>query len=462
MGVPFEKQMRTSRSHMELTNGSHSSDYTIAIPGILHFVSSSLNDQLRYATHFKLLALNRSFSIVQYLPILLSQASPIYPLRTTTIPCSHPVPEMNWIDQDETFQKWLARNNTSILHVHGTSAVSLASEYLCQHLRLSIDLVLYFEFKKHDARYNTIQSMLSTFLAQIISQYENLGDAVIHTFERLSHFHCWTDKDLYEFWVDLRLTRLIDRITYVINGLDQCDESRNWFLAKFLSVAKYSEARCKIVITSMGSQDLQDLLSEFPNINLDDHSNNDIPEILLSSSDLDLMQLFQNHPEYCAFESSLVELLSECGTDIMLRHLIIDWLRFNNHAITKSAIKRRLEKLSPVSLMNVVKTITESIPPERQRWARKVIAWISCSFRPLTTCELQVALALDNDPGRTDFDDMVFPDVVAQLRECFGSVFTIEHNEIHFGHPFFGTFTGLQMFHYTALGIDMMIWERRM
>jgi hypothetical protein len=99
-------------------------------------------------------------------------------------------------------------------------------------------------------------------------------------------------------------------------------------------------------------------------------------------------------------------------------------------------IERKLKQLSPVSPNNVLKVSLGSIGPERQFWARKIIAWISCSFRPLTVQELEAALVLDKDPERTKLDDLVFQDILAELRECFGSIFIVEHNEIHFGHPF--------------------------
>lgn len=72
-------------------------------------------------------------------------------------------------------------------------------------------------------------------------------------------------------------------MTYVINGLDQCYESRNWFLAELSSIARCSESPYKIVITSTGNKEILDVLSEFPNINLDDRRkmNEPIPDIAL-------------------------------------------------------------------------------------------------------------------------------------------------------------------------------------
>jgi hypothetical protein len=265
-----------------------------------------------------ILASDLNTSIAEYLPILLSQASPVYPLRIST-ELGYQFHPFKWIDQDKTFQKWLARKDTCILHVHGTSGVSKASEYIFHHHDSSIDsqesdrAVLYFEFKQHDARFNTIQSMLRTFLAQIISHYHSLDTCVVNNFERLCLYHDWTNKDLYSFFEDLRTAPVMDSIIYVISGLDQCDESCNWFLVELLSIARCSESRYKIVITSAGSKDIQDALSDFPTINLDEHANNgnSTPDKPLWGLGFELMQLMQERPQYRAFETTLRGLLSE-------------------------------------------------------------------------------------------------------------------------------------------------------
>lgn len=281
-----------------------------------------------------ILALDINTKIADHLPILLSQASPIYPLGIS----DYPTDEFKWIHEDETFKKWLARKDACILHVHGTSGLSEVSEYLWYHLDWNIDAaksdqaVLYFEFKQHDTRFNNIRAMLSTFLAQIIAHYHGLDEAVYRTFEHLLSYRGWTAKDLYALLRNLRVTRLMDGITYVISGLDECDESRDWFLAQLLSVARDSESRYKIVITSRNSADIQNSLSAFPTINLDEHMDTNSATSAKTPIDLEfeLAQLMQERPQYSAFETRLRDLLVECGSDRPLRRLIVDWLLLSN------------------------------------------------------------------------------------------------------------------------------------
>lgn len=379
--------------------------------------------------------------MAQYMSTLISQASPIYPLKAAN-GSGHPVSELNWIHEDDTFKKWLARRDTSILHVHGISGVPKAAKCIFQYLTFvhhsSTDhSVLYFEFKRYDTRFNTLKSMLSTFLAQITGRYKGLEEQIVRNFERFSLYRCWTDKDLFAFLEDLRLTRRIDGITYVISGLEQCDESRNWFLAELLSIARRSESRYKVVITSMGNKEIRDVLSEFPNIDLDDHRNMDKPnlDVALAGVGFELAQLLYERPQYCAFETTFRQILSECGTDAQLRRLIVDWFRFNNHLTKRSAIEGELRRLSPVCFTNVLETIMASIAPERQDWARKIIAFVSCSFQPLTIWELRLTLSLDTDNEGRRLEDIACLDLLVAIHRYFGSLFIVENGEMCFGHP---------------------------
>jgi hypothetical protein len=98
-------------------------------------------------------------------------------------------------------------------------------------------------------------------------------------------------------------------------------------------------------------------------------------------------------------------------------------------------VDTKLASLSPASPKKVMKSILDSIHPERQQRTRNLIAWVLCSFRPLTVYELGLALALDVDSKGTSLDDVVFQDVVAQIQQCLGGgIFVVDQNEVFFGH----------------------------
>lgn len=379
--------------------------------------------------------------MTQFLPTLLSQASPIYPLQAAYDP-SNPVSELSWINEDKVFINWLAKRDINILHVHGTSNISKAGEYIFQRLDSLIDhstdhSVLYFEFKQHDARFNTLKSMLSTFLAQIICHYPILEDTAVNDLEFLLLHKSWTSKDLYALSSGLRRTRLIGSITYVINRLDLCEEPFDWFLNKLLSIAKYSESRYKIVIISRTSEKIQNVFSESPTIDIDCHGETDgsSSDFFSSMVSFELAALCQEHPRYSSFESTLAKLFSGCGKDIHLCRLIADYLRFGTNLGTSLSIGRCLENLSLASPKTVLEMIMESIKLEKQNWARTVIALVLCSLRPLTLLELQATLTLQGDLEERESERTFPPDILAELHQYFGGVFVVHNGEVCFGHP---------------------------
>lgn len=91
--------------------------------------------------------------------------------------------------------KWLDSYELSILHVHGTTGVSDASKYIFQSLnayqaaKSDNEILVYFAFKEHDDRCNSVVAMLNTLLAQILNHNQELYDVVRPQFEQMSH-HC--------------------------------------------------------------------------------------------------------------------------------------------------------------------------------------------------------------------------------------------------------------------------------
>lgn len=379
--------------------------------------------------------------MTQYLPKLLSQASPIYPFQAANDP-SHPASEMSWINEDKIFTNWLTRKDSSNLQVHGISNISRVGEYIFQHLDSLIvsstdHPILYFEFKQSDARFNTLNSMLSTFLAQIISHYPKLNDMAVQNIKLLLLHRSWTTKDLYAFFECLRATRQICGLTYVINRLDLCIEPFDWFLKELSSIHTCSESRFKAVIISKRTQQILDVPFQSLSINVDDHDENDKPnsDALLSTVHFGLDVLFQEHPQYCRFELTLAEVFSECGQDIHLCQLIVDWLRFGEHSTAILSIEKILQTLSPPSPKKVLETIMASIGLERQKWARTLVALALCSFRPLTILELGTTLAFDVDLEEKEPTRIISPNLLTELRQIFGSLFIARNSEIYFSHP---------------------------
>jgi ankyrin repeat protein len=386
-------------------------------------------------------ALRPDNEAVEFLQTICSLAAPVWPLELYG-----PVHRFNWISLHETYNKWLRSREPSILHVYGTTGASDASEYIFQCLNMyrtekqTKEILLYFAFNGHDDRCNSVTAMLNTLLSQAINHNQDFYDAVRLPYEQMSFHSSWTEVDLLLLFRNTLTDWDQGDILCVINGLNECDDSRMAFLESICAFASHTERRFKIAITSTGDSDLKAALADWPNINLDERPED--PAIanrnLVSDIDLEVLELMQQRPTFCDFEKTITEKLLECGQDEHWRRLVLNQLRLSKGPSTKSATQRELNVLPPTTSEEIFARILTSVPPERRPWARKALSWILYAFRPLGIRQFGIALALevDNMSDETrDLDEFVYQYVIADLDEVFKGMFIVKHNEVHFGHP---------------------------
>ncbi|KAF7920650.1 hypothetical protein BELL_0335g00130 [Botrytis elliptica] len=418
MDVPFERRIGIDRPEKELPCSSK--DHSQISEGVLDFIS--------YSPDF-------DSPLSRCLKIMLSQASPVYsPSVADDLSISE---DLTWIAGNTNFQEWLSAKNTNILHMHGNFDVSRFTKFLTQQIESWKDAptdtsVLYFEFRKHDSRYNTLKSMFYTFLAQLISHYRECTDGLDKNLERFLNFHSWTNQHLLNFIYFLRMDDSIDNVRYIINGIDECEEDCGWFLASLALISKTSETPFKVIVTSKNHQPI---LSKCLTINMDQHKSNSTPQLKAPSAVAHaLLRLFQERPQYCGLEASLREILSQANEDYVC-HLVLDWLRFRPHSATKSCLKEILRNLSVVTPEHILTVIMHSVPAWRQPWAQKILQWVTYSHHPLTIWELR-GVNVNLDAEVLDQEECTVEELMEKLHETFGGILVVENNEVSYRHPF--------------------------
>jgi ankyrin repeat protein len=377
--------------------------------------------------------------ISPFIEVIESQASPVYPLKTTLSP-GH---KFSWLGQNEVFQKWRNHRGTYFLHIHGSLGISEVAEYAFQELEAGRDetlfnAILYFKFDRHDIRRNSIGAMANTFLSQIFSQCRESPAGLIEDLEPPDFRQCWTDKDAF-FFLNKITAGLgnTGQVKWILDGLDQCDESSQWFLSEILGIAARSEQYFKVLITSFDDKYIREALSGFPAINLREHVKmTDPAKGNLSGPDFALMsEVLQDRPQFCQIESEIRDLLNSCGDDDQLRRLLLEWLQVTRSVTTKRAMEQEIRMLSPPSPKKVFDRILETVTEDRRRWARKVIMWVLRSVRPLTPEELGMALMLDEASEESTLQPIAHLDILWEINECFGPLFVVENGEVQLGHP---------------------------
>jgi ankyrin repeat protein len=388
-------------------------------------------------------ALRPNHESVEYLQTLCSLAAPVHPLESFYGP-KH---QLSWISRHESYTKWLDNYGPSMLHVHGTTGASDASEYIFQCLDVyrgaeqGDQILIYFSFNRHDDRCNSVVAMLNTLLAQILNQNQDFYYMFRNQYEQMSFHRSWTQAELWCLFQNLLSAWEHSGILCVINGLNECDDSRTAFLQDLCSFVSRNERSCKIVFTSTTDSDLQAALADWPTIDLDDRpeDHDSVKTDLVSDIEIEVLELMQQCPALRGFDKIITEKLFECRQDKHLRRLVLNQLRLGKNPLTtKSTTQWELELLPPTTSKEMFARILAGVPSDRRVWARKVLSWVLYASHPLSFGELGVALALEVDNLSDEtvvLDELVYHHVIADLDEVFGGMFIGKHNEVHFGHP---------------------------
>lgn len=382
---------------------------------------------------------SRGEGSAKLLHTLLPLAAPVYPI-------GQPNRLEKWFDRiaaNELYKTWIDSQKPSILHIHGNSGTTDASELIFHHLNSYREaqqkrhILTYFTFKRYDDRYNSMMAMLITLLVQMLSDCQDIYNAVRLPFEEMVQYSSWTQPDLLLLFRNMLSSWDHDGIWCVINGLSECEGTCTPFLSDVFTLAKHTERRFKIVLTSASDRNPQGLLNGCPTINLDSFQE-DFKSNLATDIDLGVLELVQKRSKFSDFEKSITRKLIHCGQDRRWRDLVLNQLRFSDGPSTKLVIEQQLEILPPTTPKQVSVHILSNIPTEKIQWARKTLFWTLYTFHPLSVWELSAALMhpgedLSNELG--DIETVAYQDIIAELDKVFQGLFIVEHNEVHFSHP---------------------------
>jgi len=199
------------------------------------------------------LALNVTYSdkLLRNERRILSLSSPIQPPKL----CGHSGKLSFSVSRSQEYKDWLNHQGPSVLYVHGSADVQYQSEVvrfsLEQHAKARKTLVLYFTFDQYDVQRDSLSSMASTFLAQMICRFPHDKEWHNAFFTRMDFEQGWTDVDLL-YWLD-RYRRGIqyhDTI-FVLNRFENCKkESRDLLISRFKEQGDSSETQWKMLLTS--------------------------------------------------------------------------------------------------------------------------------------------------------------------------------------------------------------------
>ncbi|KFY74185.1 hypothetical protein V499_05771 [Pseudogymnoascus sp. VKM F-103] len=354
---------------------------------------------------------------------ILSQTPPIYP-----------VPGAYSLDVVPELDNLLTLETDLVLHIQCDVNNALASQgvysYLVSHKPQSVN-VLYFQFNPYDIRFNSIASMMRTFICQVGCHVTSSQSWPLHQTVNYMHiFDAWTTEDYMMYWDTFRVLEKTTEI-YVIGGLDLCDNSSGQFLHMLETYFAECEGNSRFVITTTAgtnnhiSAELSKLAPEtYQAINV--QSSTYLNEVKHQKS-FELSMLLQEHPRYTRADLpvTIASLFDACENDHELCRIIAAWLKQNYRSLRD--MEECLNLLSKPAPELVFDAILTGILEERQQWARILLSWVLLSVRALQAEELCIVshIALENSEAES----------IQDILSWFGGMLQIKHNEVQFGHP---------------------------
>lgn len=378
--------------------------------------------------------------------------------------------------QNSPYRKWLEDDESKVLVISGPSGSG--QTYLSSQIlhRLSAtprseqqDLILSFAFDGHDIRRSLEIDFLRAILRQLLILRPVLFARVRQIAAYLPRQSHLSASQLRNLLLHLLSIRDQSRVFLVVTGLDQCQEQQSIaFFTRSLTGIKRSPP-VKVLLSR--SSDLAGALSEPATYRIDvDQA--DWRESIREYASERCRQIFSMRAVWEGMEDDIVNKLCSGDYTYFMVMMSLDQLERGSTPSTRQALSQLL--MGPVwSLSLVFDSMTEEIRSEpdggssssceeqnshdatktsnRPNLARKAINWIFHAVRPLTTTELAVALALEEQsfPPNSSFNadstdessnilaDGVSWDVLRDLGQSFTDMVKVVDDRVHLIHPRF-------------------------
>ncbi|KAE9371875.1 hypothetical protein N431DRAFT_341685, partial [Stipitochalara longipes BDJ] len=291
---------------------------------------------------------------------------------------------------------------------------------------------IYCNFRRQEEQ--KIDDLLASLLKQLAQGQASIPGAVKDLYNR--HQRNKTRPLLNEVSASLQVVAtLYSRVFIIIDALDECQVShgcREKFLSEMFSLQ--TKTRVNLYATSRFIPDITEKFNKGLQLEIR-ASNHDVRRYL----DSHMSQLPR-----CVLRSS--DLQDEIKTNIikavdgmfLLAQLHLDSLKGKQ---TPKAIRTALKRLPAGSEAydDAYKDAMERIQgqlADEEELAKQVLSWITCAKRPLTTSELEHALAVE--PGESQLDEENLCRVEDMVSVCAGLVTVDEESNI------------IRLVHYTA------------
>ncbi|KAJ4191030.1 hypothetical protein NW755_005241 [Fusarium falciforme] len=378
-----------------------------------------------------------------------------------TVPEDRQLPFLNWLSSQEAYKTFDDMMGPCALYLEGIAGDPKRTAMLTQHIYAKYEYeyleywgknyggsAFYFEFNKHDNRYNNIRSMLVSLINDMAwhNWRKNPDGPVIRALlENLAYHHRWPLPELFQLFTLIRQCPSVSTWAIFLSCFDECvEEERTWFLTRVMEQFGRSEWNYRIVITTSGpNSSIKKLIPESQVLSMQgcptgpkgyaaDERGFEQPEL-----ELVLENLLKKRPVLRQLEIQLKDIMNECSNAPHLGHRIVDWLSQHKRGAAIESISADISRLRPVTPENVVRVFIESHSLEKQAMANETCLWVKYAMQPLTIEALGHAIVGTTLlPGDT-LRDLDHEQLAQDLSRILCGVIVIENREVKFSHPSF-------------------------
>ncbi|KAH7377125.1 ankyrin repeat protein [Plectosphaerella cucumerina] len=300
---------------------------------------------------------------------------------------------------------------------------------------------LYCNFRRQDEQ--KVEHLLSSLLRQLSQDQTSLPDCVKALYDQ---YKGKTRPSLDQLCRVLQsVAKLFSRVFIVVDAIDECqlsDGNRSTFLAELFALQSTSGAN--VFATSRLIQNITDRFKD--SISLEIRAHPEDVRRYVKDNISKLPSCVERNP---GLQAEIVSKIERAADGMfLLAQLHFDSLM---EETTAKNMRKALEMLhsGPKAYDDAYDDAMKRIERQRkghQRLAQKVMSWITCTKRPLSTTELQHALAVEL--GETELDLENIPDLEDMVSVCAGLVTVDEESSI------------IRLVHYTTQEYFTRTWMR--
>ncbi|KAH7204891.1 ankyrin repeat-containing domain protein [Fusarium redolens] len=325
-------------------------------------------------------------------------------LETVEEPCQGTT---DWVLSNPQFTEWLTSTESHVLHVVGKpgSGKSVLAAFLFQSGMRQVLNHHAFYFAFGDGR--CAAAAWASLAHQMLLEDSSLFSKVFTQPGQSRRFSAGLDAKV---WTASRLKQIFERLllefrhssVYIIDALDQCDETMEKFVASFTAATQgHAAGKVKLLVLSRQGLASSNLTAEFLN---------------LMSFDLD-DQIEHGHAIRTAIKQKVDELCRRRGCQ-QLADTITEKLSLTAQGMyllpmmTVSLLKKIhathpniMEELNsfPEDLMAAYRKALDNVKEDDRQLAASLLLWVVFAVRPLNIRELSSVIALD-DTMETGWD----------------------------------------------------------